>query len=67
METGTLGIRFGGMPAGLTLSHGDLIQAVRAAKLKGDPLLDKEDSLMANRPVFSIASLHISVRSRLAG
>src|ERR1700726_732821 len=30
VETGTLGIRFGGVPAGLTLSHHDLIQAVRA-------------------------------------
>jgi len=51
VETGTLGIRFGGVPAGLTLSHDDLIQAVRAAKLKGDPLLDKEDSLMARLPL----------------
>jgi len=51
VEIGTLGIRFGGVPAGLTPSHDDLIQAVRAAKLKGDPLLDKEDSLMARLPL----------------
>jgi hypothetical protein len=51
VEAGTLGMRFGGVPAGLTLSHDDLIQAVRAAKLKGDPLLDKEDSLMARLPL----------------
>ena len=51
VEAGTLGIRFGGVPAGLTLSHDHLIQAVRTAKLKGDPLLDKEDSLMARLPL----------------
>ena len=47
VEAGTLGMRFGGVPAALPLSHDDLIQAVRAAKLKGDSLLDKEDSLLA--------------------
>jgi hypothetical protein len=51
VEAGTLGMRFGGVPAGLTPSHDDLIQAVRAAKLKGDSLLDKEDSLMARLPL----------------
>jgi hypothetical protein len=39
------------VPAGLTLSHDHLIQAVRTAKLKGDPLLDKADSLMARLPL----------------
>jgi hypothetical protein len=51
VEAGTLGMRFGGVPASLPLSHDDLIRAVRAAKLKGDPLLDKEDSLMARLPL----------------
>jgi FAD dependent oxidoreductase len=51
VEAGTQGTRFGGVPAGLSLSHDDLIQAVRAAKLKGDSLLDKEDSLMARLPL----------------
>ncbi len=51
VEAGTLGMRFGGVPAGLALSHDDLIQAVRAAKLAGDPLLDKEDSLLARLPL----------------
>ncbi len=51
VEAGTLGMRFGGVPARLALSHDDLIQAVRAAKLKGDSLLDKEDSLMARLPL----------------
>jgi hypothetical protein len=51
VEVGTLGIRFGGVPAGLTLSHDDLTRAVRAAKLKGDPLLDKEDSVMTRLPL----------------
>jgi hypothetical protein len=54
VEAGTLGIRFGGVPAGLTLSHDDLIQAVRAAKVNGDPLLDKEDSLMRGFPCLAI-------------
>jgi hypothetical protein len=31
--------------------HDDLIQAVKVAKLKGDSLLDKEDSLMARLPL----------------
>jgi hypothetical protein len=44
-------MRFGGVPASLTPSHDDLIKAVQAAKLKGDPLLDKEDSLMARLPL----------------
>src|SRR6202011_5323788 len=43
--------RFGGVPAGLTLSHDDLIQAVRAAKLEGDPAPRQEDSLMARLPL----------------
>jgi hypothetical protein len=51
VEAGTLGMRFGGVPAGLPLSHDDLIQAVRAAKLKGNSILDKEDSLMARLPL----------------
>ena len=51
VEAGTLGMRFGGVPAGRTLSHDDLIHAVRAAKIKGDSLLDKEDSLMARLPL----------------
>src|SRR6202521_34028 len=51
VEAGTLGIRFGGVPAGLPLSHDDLVQAVRASKPNGDPLLDKEDSLMARLPL----------------
>jgi FAD dependent oxidoreductase len=51
VEAGTLGMRFGGVPAALPLSHDDLIQAVRAAKLKGCSLLDKEDSLLARLPL----------------
>ena len=51
VEAGTLGMRFGGVPAGLTLSHDELTRAVRAAKLKGDTLLDKEDGLMARLPL----------------
>jgi hypothetical protein len=51
VEAGTLGMRFGGVPADLTPSHDDLIKAVRAAKLTGDSLLDKEDSLMARLPL----------------
>jgi hypothetical protein len=51
VEAGTLGMRFGGVPAGLTPSHDELIHAVKAAKLKGHSLLDKEDSLMARLPL----------------
>ena len=51
VEAGTLGMRFGGVPAGLTPSHDDLIKAVRTAKAKGDSLVDKEDSLMARLPL----------------
>jgi len=51
VEAGTLGIRFGGVPAGLTPSHDELVHAVKAAKLKGHSLLDKEDSLMARLPL----------------
>jgi hypothetical protein len=51
VEAGTLGMRIGGVPADLTPSHEDLVRAVRAAKLNGDPLLDKEDSLMARLPL----------------
>jgi hypothetical protein len=39
------------VPASLTPSHDHLIQAVPTAKLKGDPLLDKADSLMARLPL----------------
>src|SRR5882672_10163682 len=51
VEAGTLGMRIGGVPAGLTPSHDELIHAVKAAKLKGHSLLDKEDSLMARLPL----------------
>jgi hypothetical protein len=51
VQAGTLGMRFGGVPSDLTLSHEDLIGAVRAAKLRGDPLVDKEDTLMARLPL----------------
>jgi hypothetical protein len=51
VEAGTPGMRFGGVPADLPLSHDDLIQAVRAAKRKSESLLDKEDSLMARLPL----------------
>jgi hypothetical protein len=51
VEAGTLGVRIGGIPADLPLSHDDLSQAVQAAKCKGDSLVDKEDSLMARLPL----------------
>jgi hypothetical protein len=51
VEAGTLGMRFGGVPTDLALSHDDLSHAVHAAKLNGDRLLDKEDSLMARLPL----------------
>jgi hypothetical protein len=59
VEAGTLGLRFGGVPAALPLSHDDLIQAVRAAKLKGDSLLDKEDSLLARLPLSGDVGIFI--------
>src|SRR5258708_1240467 len=50
VEAGTLGMRFGGGPTRLPLSHDDLIQAVRAAELAGDPPLGKEGSPLARLP-----------------
>jgi FAD dependent oxidoreductase len=51
IEAGTLGMRFGGVPADLIPNHDDLTSAVQAAKLEGASLLDKEDSLMARLPL----------------
>jgi hypothetical protein len=47
------------VPAGLAFSHDDLIQAVRAAKLRGDPLLHKEKSLMARLPLSGDVGIFI--------
>src|SRR5258707_6079921 len=60
VEAGTPGMRFGGVPAGLTLSPDDLIQAVRAAKLPGDPRLGKGGSPMARLPrAGRIRTVHV--------
>jgi FAD dependent oxidoreductase len=51
IQVGTLGIRVGGVPRDLTLSHDDLRAAVAAARRQGSTHLDKDDSVMIRLPL----------------
>jgi hypothetical protein len=56
VQNGSLGVRFGGVPAGVDLSKARVKQAVRAARVQGVGPLISEQGLFARLPISGTSS-----------